>query len=468
MVTAQQPVGDSAPAGTLSGQRVAIFARGRRWARWPRSGALLFAAAFLLPMAIGTALLLLPAASTTETTAADAFFTAISAVTLTGLTPVPTQEHWTLLGEGVIAALSLVEGLAMLTGATTLLWILGRRLGMRDSSMRRLFRGVPAVRELLGMVRTVLVVALTAQVVGAVALFLAMLAAGVPASRALWWGPFHAVSAFNNAGFVLTGGTYQVFADDLPVLAVTGLLALIGAIGPLPLALYAARRSFRRLPLDARLILLAMGVVFVAGAALLLLSEWSNSATLAAEAPWRRPFLALFESSMRTAGLTTLETAAFREETKVLATGLMLVGGGAGSVAGGLKVGTIVVLATGLLGALAGRDRVSLLGRELPRHAFRHALTITFLFGAAVVILNIGLVAAARTGPLDALVEGVSAISLSGWSTGLVSDAGAAERGLLITAMLFGRFAPLLLVLQMARIRRQPPTRHAEDSIRFG
>ncbi len=468
MVTARQPAGDGPPAGIAARRRLTLPASVARWTRWPLSGALLLAAGFVLALAAATLLLLAPAASTNGAGAADAFFTAVSALTLTGLAPVPTQEHWTLLGEGVIAAATLAGGLGYLAGATVALWLVGRRLGMRDTGLRRVFRGAPGVAEVLGVVRTVLAVALTVQAAGAIALFLVMLAADVPAERALWWGPFHAVSAFNNAGFALADGGYAAFADDLPVLAVTGALTLLGAIGPIPLALYAARRSFRRLPLDARVILLVMAGVFAAGAGALLIGEWSNPATLGGEPGWRRPFLALFESSARTAAFTTLDPVALREESKVLATGLLLIGGAAGSVSGGLKVGTIAVLATGLFNALAGRERLSLLGRELPPHAFRHALAITFLFGAAVTFLGAGMIASAHAAPLDALFEGVSAITLSGWSPGLSPGAGPAERGLLITAMLAGRFGPLLLMLQMARSRRASPVHHAEDSIRFG
>ena len=339
---------------------------------------------------------------------------------------------------------------------------------MRDSGMKRLFRGVPGVGEVLGVVRTVLAVAIVVQAIGAVALFLVMLAADVPADRALWWGPFHAVSAFNNTGFALPDGGYAAFHDDVPVLAVTGALTMLGAIGPIPLALYASRRSLRRLPLATRVILVAMAAVLIGGAGVLLIGEWTNPATLADEPGWRRPFLALFESSARTTGFTTLDTAAVREESKVFGTGLMLIGGAAGSVSGGLKVATIAVLATGLLNALAGRDRLSLLGSELPPSAFRHALAITFLFGGAVTFLCAGIIAASHAAPIDALFESISAITLSGWSVGQAAEAGAWERGLLITGMLLGRFVPLLLVIQMARERRQPPMRHVEDSIRFG
>ena len=472
MVTARQPAGDAAPAGVEADQRLAIlssfFRRASRWLRWPRSGAILSVLAYALVLAAGTLLLLVPAASTAHTTAADAFFTSVSAVTLTGLATVPVQEHWTLLGEGMLAALTVSGGLLYLVGATVLLWLLGRRLGMRDSGMKRLFRGVPGVGEVIPVVRTVLAAAFATQAAGAVVLFLVLLTADVPADRALWWGPFHAISAFNNTGFSLPEGGYAAFHDDVPVLAVTGALAMLGAIGPIPLALYASRRSVRRLPLDTRVILVAMAAVLIAGAGVLLIGEWTNPATLAAEPGWRRPFLALFESSARTTGFTTLDTAAFREESKVFGTGLMLIGGAAGSVSGGLKVATIAVLATGLLNALAGRDRLSLLGRELPASAFRHALAITVLFGGAVIFLGAGMIASSHAAPLDALFEGVSAISLSGWSVGQAPEAGAWERGLLIAAMLGGRFGPLLLVILMARERRQPPTRHVEDSIRFG
>ena len=106
-----------------------------------------------------------------------------------------------------------------------------------------------------------------------------------------------AVSAFNNTGFALSDGGYAAFSEDIPVLTVTGVLAMLGAIGPLPLALFVSRGSFRRLALDARIIFLAMFAVLVAGAVVLLLGEWTNPATMGAEPVWRRPVLALFESS---------------------------------------------------------------------------------------------------------------------------------------------------------------------------
>ena len=427
-----------------------------------------WALAYAVAIVAGGLLLLLPAASTGGASAGDAFFTAVSAVTLTGLTPVPTGEHWTLLGEGAIAACMVAGGLLWLLGAGLALWLLGRRLGVRDAGLRRAFRGRLSAREALTAARPILAVALAAQALGAIALFPAMLGAGLPAGRALWWAPFHAVAAFANAGFALPPEGYAAFADDPAVLAITGALAFAGGLGPLPVALWLARRSFRRLPFDARVATAAMPGALAAGAAALLAAEWSNAATLGGEAVWMRPFLALYESSMRTTGLTALETVSLRDESKVLLTGLMAIGGTAGSVSGGLKVGAAAVLAAGVAATLRGRGRLSLPGRELPAGAFRMAFTLALLFGATAAALGAGLVAASGGSALDALVEGVAALSLTGWSTGLTAEAGAAERALLLAGMIAGRFGPLLLVLFMARDRRAPSRRHPEDSIRFG
>ena len=454
MVTARA---ETAAAERPRGSRIAMRPALAGWA-------LAYAAVILA----GGLALLPPAASAGGASAGDAFFTAVSAVTLTGLTPVPTGEHWTLLGEGVIAACMVAGGLLWLLGAGLALWLLGRRLGVRDAGLRRLFRGRPFAHEALAAARPILAVALAAQALGAIALFPAMLGADLPAGRALWWAPFHAVAAFANAGFALPPEGYAAFADDPAVLAITGALAFVGGLGPLPVALWMARRSFRRLPFDARVATAAMLGALAAGALALLAAEWSNAATLGGETAWRRPFLALFESSMRTTGLTTLETASLRDESKVLTTGLMAIGGAAGSVSGGLKVGAAAVLAAGVAATLRGRRRISLLGRELPAGAFRMAFTLALLFGAAAAALGAGLVAASGGSALDALVEGVSALSLTGWSTGLTAEAGAAERALLLTGMIAGRFGPLLLVLFMARDRREPSRRHLEDSIRFG
>lgn len=427
-----------------------------------------WALAYVMAVVAGGLLLLLPAASTGGTSAGDAFFTAVSAVTLTGLTPVPTGEHWTLLGEGAIAACMAAGGLLWLLGAGLALWLLGRRLGVRDAGLRRAFRGRLSAREALTAARPILAVALAAQALGAIALFPAMLGADLPAGRALWWAAFHAVAAFANAGFALPPEGYAAFADDPAVLAITGALAFAGGLGPLPVALWLARRSFRRLPFDARVATAAMLGALAAGAGALLAAEWSNAATLGGEAVWMRPFLALYESSMRTTGLTALETVALRDESKVLLTGLMAIGGAAGSVSGGLKVGAAAVLAAGVAATLRGRGRLSLPGRELPAGAFRMAFTLALLFGATAAGLGAGLVAASGGSALDALVEGVAALSLTGWSTGLTAGAGAAERALLLAGMIAGRFGPLLLVLFMARDRRAPSRRHPEDSIRFG
>ena len=427
-----------------------------------------WALAYAMAVVAGGLLLLLPAASTGGASAGDAFFTAVSAVTLTGLTPVPTGEHWTLLGEGAIAACMAAGGLLWLLGAGLALWLLGRRLGVRDAGLRRAFRGRLSAREALAAARPILAVALAAQALGAIALFPAMLGADLPAGRALWWAAFHAVAAFANAGFALPPEGYAAFADDPAVLAITGALAFAGGLGPLPVALWLARRSFRRLPFDARVATAAMLGALAAGAGALLAAEWSNAATLGGEAVWMRPFLALYESSMRTTGLTALETVALRDESKVLLTGLMAIGGAAGSVSGGLKVGAAAVLAAGVAATLRGRGRLSLPGRELPAGAFRMAFTLALLFGATAAGLGAGLVAASGGSALDALVEGVAALSLTGWSTGLTAGAGAAERALLLAGMIAGRFGPLLLVLFMARDRRAPSRRHPEDSIRFG
>ena len=244
MVTARA---ETAAAERPRGPRIAMRPALAGWA-------LAYAAVILA----GGLALLPPAASTGGASAGDAFFTAVSAVTLTGLTPAPTGEHWTLLGEGVIAACMVAGGLLWLLGAGLALWLLGRRLGVRDAGLRRLFRGRPFAHEALAAARPILAVALAAQALGAIALFPAMLGADLPAGRALWWAPFHAVAAFANAGFALPRDGYAAFADDPAVLAITGALAFVGGLGPLPVALWMARRSFRRLPFDARVATAAM------------------------------------------------------------------------------------------------------------------------------------------------------------------------------------------------------------------
>jgi trk system potassium uptake protein TrkH len=437
----------------------------------PGSGALRIILGFALILAAGTVLLSLPfaTASGDATHPFDALFTAVSAICVTGLVVFETQEHWNFLGELVIALLIQVGGLGYMMGTSLILWALGRRLGVRDLHMLRLYYGAPTMGETIRFARRVGLYAFVAEGIGAVLLYLEFVSAGGGWGESVWQAIFHSVSAFNNAGFSITGNDMIDFRADTVVLLTITTLVVAGGLGALPLfALLAWRRS-HWLNLDTKLILVTTAALLASATAFILVAEWDNDATLGTVSAAHRPVLALFQAAMpRTAGFSAVDVAQLTDETKFLTLGLMFIGGAAGSTAGGIKVGTFSILLVALISTLRGQEDIRAFRRSVPEVVVLRALTIAFLGLTFVFLATVALLQTTDLVALDVVFDAVSAFGTVGLSTGVTVAAGTAGRTVLIVGMLVGRFGALILVLEMTRPRRQSTVRLPEDSIRMG
>lgn len=437
----------------------------------PGSGGLAVAAGFSVVLLIGTLLLCLPFSSAEGewTHPYDAFFTAVSAICVTGLTVVDTGSHWSTWGHIWILLLIQAGGLGYLMGTSLILWMIGRRLGVRDQYMLRVYYGAPSMSETLSFARRIAMYALGFQFVGATFLWFSFVLAGMAWDTASWWSVFHSVSAFNNAGFSITGNDLLDYRENAPVLLTISGLVVLGGIGAVPVLTLVQRRSFRNLPLDAKLIFGTTGILLTLGTLFLMAVEWSNSETLGGSEPIHRPVLAFFQAVVpRTAGFTAVDIQDLTDESKFLEMALMFIGGAAGSTAGGIKVGTFALLFFAMLAGMRGREQTIALGRRIPHAVILQALTLVLLAIAVVFAICILLLWSSSYRDIDVMFEALSAAGTVGLTTGVTGDANAFGRAVLIIAMLLGRFGPLLLVLEMNRPRRQPRYRMPEDSIRLG
>ncbi|GBD24237.1 Ktr system potassium uptake protein B [bacterium HR29] len=454
----------------LMGTHVATV-RAPRPARAVGSGSVQFLLGFGSILGVGTLLLSLPVSTESghATPVLDAFFTATSALCVTGLVVVDTQAHWNFFGEAVILALIQIGGLGYMAGASVVLWIIGGRLGVRDQYMLRLYYGAPTMGETLTFVRRVVLYAVGFEAVGALVLFLAFGMAGVGWARSVWWGIFHALSAFNNAGFNVTGVDLIPFADVPYVIIPHAILIVFGGLGAVPVLTALQRRSWRRLNLDSRLIFVTSACLILGGTAFIAAAEWRNEATLGALSPWHRIDVAFFQAvTPRTAGFSAIDIGKASEESLFFLLGLMFIGGAAGSTAGGIKVGTLAILIAAVVAVLLGRDEVSAFGRRVHRGVILQALAIVVTFLAMLFVLTVALLATTDFDSLATLFEVQSAMGTVGLSTGITPSVGAAGKVILIVGMLFGRFGPLVMVLEMTRVRRKSIFRLPEDSIRLG
>jgi trk system potassium uptake protein TrkH len=447
----------------------------RKPVRKPPSAAVALVVGFLILIAVGTALLALPVAAANGASASllVALFTATSAVCVTGFAVVDTATFWSPFGQAVILGLIQVGGFGFMTGSTLILFLLvGRRTGLRDRMLVQESTGVPELGKVTSLVQRIAVFTLIAEGAGLIVLTAAFLARGYEPLNAGWMGLFHAISAFNNAGFDLMGDFRSLsgFVDDPWILAPIGILLVIGGVGFAIVGDVIAKRRWSRFALETKIVLLTTLVLLVGGAAAIGFFEWNNPATLGALPTPQRPLNALFEAAtLRTAGFSSLATGSLTEASLFVVMALIFIGGASGSTAGGIKVNTFSILLVAIVSTARGRPSAEVFGRRIPHILIYRALSVALLSIAALFLVALGLeVASGGVVFVDLLFEAVSAIGTTGASTGITPTLPDASRLILIIAMFIGRLGPLTLVLALTARARPIAYRPAVETIRIG
>jgi trk system potassium uptake protein TrkH len=448
----------------------------RRLRRAP-SPALSLLGLFAILIAVGTVLLMLPFATASGGTTRflDALFTATSAACVTGLVVFDTATHWSPFGQVVILVLIQLGGFGIMTGSTLLLFLFLRRTTLRDRLLVTESLGGLQLGTVTTIVKRIAIFTLACELIGAVVLSISFMAGPEAGPRwhplGIWWGIFHAVSAFNNAGFDLTGGFQSLipFRDDWIVLLTIGILLLLGGLGFAVVGDAVVRRRWARMALETKLVLATTAALLVGGTALIGFTEWSNPATLGALPPEQRILNAFFESAtLRTAGFTALDTGAFIDETLFVVMALMFIGGASGSTAGGIKVNTFAVLLIAITSTVRGEPSATAFGRRIQHGIVYRALAVALLAIAWVFVVGLGLSLTTNATFVQTLFEAVSAFGTVGATTGITPDLSDPARVITSIAMFVGRLGPLTLVLALAARAHAVSYRPAVENVRIG
>lgn len=415
---------------------------------------------FALVVAIGTVLLWLPVSAdgAAGTPFTSALFTSTSVTCVTGLAVVDTATYWSPFGLGVITVLMQVGGLGILTSASLLFLLISKRLGLR----RQLIAQAETNALDLGDVRRVVIGVVTVSVVVEALTTLALtlrlwLGHGRAFEDALWQGLFHAVSAFNNVGFSLYSDNLVGFSGDGWFLLPVSIAIIAGGLGvPVWLELWRRPRAPERWALHVKLTLITSAVLLVVGALAITALEWGNAGTLGPFGAFDKVLNGSFTSVVaRSAGFNTFDLSAMDPATLLVMDVLMFIGGGSGSVAGGIKVATFALLVLVVWAELRGEPDVSAFGRTVPSAALRQAFAVIALAVALVVFATLGLAASNDLEFSRLLFEAVSAFGTTGLSAGVTPALDDAGRAIIIALMFIGRVGPV--VLGAALVLRERP-----------
>lgn len=436
----------------------------------------LVALCFLGIILLGTGLLMLPVSSRSGEPCQflPALFTATSATCVTGLTPFDTWTQWSGFGQVVLLCLIEIGGLGFMSAATLVIFLFRRKVGLRQ---RMLIAQALSLNEMDGVVRLqrmVIFGSLGFEAAGALILTL-WFWPQYGFVRALRWGVFHSISAFCNAGFDIfgsmePGSSLLLFQNDPVVLLTLGALVVLGGLGFLVWQDIAEKRSWKKLSVYSRLVLLATAMLIVSGWALICILEWNNPETLGNLSVGSKLLGGLFQSiTLRTAGFDAINQAGLTQGGKAVSMVLMLIGGSSGSTAGGLKTVTFLVVLLFIWARARGRSNVSAFCRTIPQEQALNAMTISLIMVLLSVLGGIFVCATSPVSFTDGLFEAISALATVGLTAGATGLLSVPAKILIIIFMYFGRVGVLTISLGFLMGNQAVERfRYAETSLLIG
>ena len=428
---------------------------------------------------VGGTLLSLPvsAAPGRHVAVLDAFFTSTSAVCVTGLVVVDVPNDLSLFGQIVLMVLIQAGGLGYMTISTLVIVAFGRRMSMHERLTLADALNVTTMEGLLRFAGTVAALTLAIEGVGAIVMGLRF-ARDVGWANGFWFGLFHAVSAFNNAGFSLFSDNLVRYRGDVTINLVITTLIVGGGLGFFVLSevLRLRQRSSIGMSVHTKLVLVITAALLAAGTLGFLALEWANPKTLGPLGFGEKLLAAYFQSvTPRTAGFNTLSIGSMTVPALFLTIVLMFIGASPGGTGGGVKTTTFGVMVMAIWATIRNRADVTVFHRRIAQEVIARAFAISLIAFLGVNLIAGSLLVTEGQDLLGTLYETVSAFGTVGLSMGypggvlsLSALFGTGGKLLIMLMMFMGRVGPLTMALALAGGGTPPRLRYAEGKVLIG
>ncbi len=430
---------------------------------------------FMLVIFTGTCLLMLPIATESRQSAGflDALFTSTSAVCVTGLVVQDTATYWSSFGEGVILFLIQIGGMGVVTVAVSIALVSGKKISLMQRSTMQEAISAHHVGGIVKLTSFILRTALAIELIGAILLSTVFIR-DFGWGRGLWYGVFHSISAFCNAGFDLMGDSQPLSSlthySAQPIINLTiMLLIVVGGIGFLTWEdIKTNRFHIQAYRLQSKIILMVTLLLILLPATFFYFGEFSRG-VWGEISPGERVLSSFFQSvTPRTAGFNTVDLTKLSEVSLSLMILLMLVGGSPGSTAGGMKTTTLAVMILSAISVFKRRDSTQCFGRRIDIEAVRSAAAIFLMYIALFLLGGLAISQMEQLPVLPCLFEAASAIGTVGLSLGITPELCSLSQMILIALMFFGRVGGLTLIFAASSNRRQYAARLPKEKMTVG
>lgn len=441
------------------------------------SRAQIMAFGFLIVILAGTLLLMLPISNSDGQwgTFMDAVFTATSATCVTGLVVADTFQNWTVFGQIVILAMIQIGGLGFITISVLVSMLLKKKIGLASRNLIQESISAMSLAGVVKLVKNIVKGTIFFEGVGALLLSIRF----IPRFgfvKGIYYGIFHSVSAFCNAGFDLMGcdaeySSLVSFYDDFIVNITVMALIIVGGIGFIVWRdIHNNKLKFKRYCLHTKIVLIATAVLIIAGA----IGYWGfERNNLMADMNWYEKIMtSLFASvTARTAGFNTIDLGAMSQGSKMLTVVLMFIGGSPGSTAGGIKTTTIVVFIVYIWSNIHNASGCNVLGRKIGDEDIKKANLVLGLNLGLAIIAVLFILMSCQTKVFDTedlLLEVFSAIGTVGLSAGITRQLNLFSKIVIMLLMYCGRIGSMTFAVSVAYKRESVPLLYPEEHINVG
>lgn len=382
----------------------------------------------------------------------DALFTATSAICVTGLVVVDTGTTFTIFGQLVIMLLIQIGGIGFMTFATLFAIILGRKITLKERLLLQEALNQMSLEGVVRLAKYIIKASLIIEGIGAL-IFMLNWSQDLGWGKAFYYGIFHAVSGFNNAGFDLFGNYSSLTSYTGNIITNFTMMFLI-ITGGFGFAVLSDLYSYKgkKFTLHSKVVIKTSLLLVIIGAALVFILEYSNNATLAGLDPISKVLASVFQSvTARTAGFNTIDTAGLRDSTHIVLMLLMFIGASPGSTGGGIKTTTFLAVLLSVIATFKGNCNISCKERTIPKDIIQKAVVIIFMAMALVFCITLVLSITEDSDFMTLLFETVSAFGTVGLSLGITPELTVLGRMAIIFTMFCGRVGPLTLAFALGQ-----------------
>lgn len=427
---------------------------------------------FMGAILIGTFFLMMPFSSAGEENISflTALFTITSAVCVTGLSVIDVGKELSTAGQVILLIFIQLGGLGIMTFSSFILLLIGKKITYEERELLKEERNLENNGGILWFLKKIILTVVIIEGIGA--LFLALrFAQDMEIKKAVYYGIFHSVSAFCNAGFSLFSTNLEKYAGSFVVTMTTAYLIIIGGIGftVIDSILFATRKKVKRFDLTSKVAILVSMILVILGTVLFLILEYNNSGTIG-EMSFLKKILASFFQSVttRTAGFNSVPFGNLTEGSVFLFCILMFIGASPGSTGGGIKTTTFGVIIFYVISVVKKRESVVIFNRRIGWEVLNRAIVILVLSLLYVGIITLVIVSIEDFTLEQTIFEVISAFATTGLSLGITADLGTISRILIICTMFLGRLGPMTFALALGGSNKVEKIQFPKENILVG